>query len=242
MKLTIIETGLVPEAIRADFVDYPEMFRDLISVASPDMEFETVSVIKGEALPDPSTLEGILITGSPAGVYDDFPWIAPLEDFIRGAAKAGVPQVGICFGHQMVAEALGGKTSPADAGWCVGVHTIEPTTDAAAYGLSDSAIHLRSNHKDQVTKLPPGGKVLASTETCPIASMGLGEHILTFQGHPEFSEEYARALLNMRREIFGEELYQSAINSLETETDNPSVARHIVEFVSRSASESRQEY
>ena len=84
--------------------------------------------------------------------------------------------------------------------------------------------------------------MLASTETCPIASMGLGEHILTFQGHPEFSEEYARALLNMRREIFGEELYQSAINSLETETDNPSVARHIVEFVSRSASESRQEY
>ena len=88
MKLTIIETGLVPEPIRADFADYPEMFRNLISAADPDIEYETVSVIQGEPLPDIAGLEAILITGSPAGVYDDYDWIAPLMQFIRDAASA----------------------------------------------------------------------------------------------------------------------------------------------------------
>ena len=109
MKLTIVETGLVPEPIRASFVDYPGMFRALVRASDPAMDFETVSVIKGEALPDPASLEAILITGSPAGVYDDDPWIGPLMNFARAAAAAGVPQVGICFGHQLLAEALGGK-------------------------------------------------------------------------------------------------------------------------------------
>ncbi len=156
-----------------------------------------------------------------------------LKGFVVQLHEAKKKLIGICFGHQMVAEALGGKTLPADSGWCVGVHAIEPTEDAARYGFSSSTIRLRSNHRDQVATLPTGGKLLASTKACPIASIGLDDHILTFQGHPEFSEGYARALLNMRRDILGEELYQTAIRSLETETDNLQVARYIVDFLSR---------
>ena len=242
MKIGILNADAVKPEFAVEFGEYPDMFADLLLAVESDLELVTYEVVHGEYPADLDEVDAYIITGSKLSVYDDVPWVKQLKDFVVQLHAAKKTLVGICFGHQMVAEALGGKSSPADAGWCVGVHTIEPTMYAAAYGLSDSAIRLRSNHKDQVTKLPSGAKVLASTETCPIASMGLGEHILTFQAHPEFSEGYARALLNMRREIFGEELYQSAITSLETETDNPCVARHIVDFVSRSASESRQEY
>ena len=105
MKLTIIETGQAPLAIRDRFPDYPAMFRQMFARVDAAITCETVSVAKGEALPDPETLEGVLYTGSPAGVYDPEPWISPLKDFIRSAATARTPQVGICFGHQIMGEA-----------------------------------------------------------------------------------------------------------------------------------------
>ena len=117
MKLTIIETGLVPEPIRADFADYPAMFAALLGAADPSLQFETVSVIKGELLPEPEHCDAVLITGSPAGVYDPYPWIADLSEFIRAAAAASIPQIGICFGHQILAEALGGKVEKSIKGW-----------------------------------------------------------------------------------------------------------------------------
>ena len=141
--------------------------------------------------------------------------------------------IGICFGHQLVAEALGGKTGQAETGWCVGVHKNKFTDAAEDYGLTRNEFKIPSNHKDQVLELPPGGKLLARTETCPISAMGLGDHILTFQGHPEFSEGYARALFDMRRKIFGEMRYREAINSFKNETNNSQVASWILDFISR---------
>ena len=234
MKIGILNADAVKPEFAAEFGEYPDMFAEILLAVEPELELETYEVVKGEYPADLNEVDAYIITGSKLSVYDDVPWVKELKNFVVKLHEAEKTLIGICFGHQMVAEALGGKTTPADSGWCVGVHTIETTDDAAPYGLPDSAINLRSNHKDQVSQLPPGGKVLASTEACPIASMGLGDHILTFQAHPEFSEGYARALLNMRREIFGEALYQSAINSLETEADNLKVAKHIVDFVSRS--------
>ena len=136
------------------------------------------------------------------------------------------------FGHQLIAEALGGKTSKAEVGWCVGVHKSTLTAEAADYGIDASDFQLLSNHQDQVQKMAVGGKLLAGTESCPIAMTAVGEHILTFQGHPEFAKPYARALLDMRREIFGETLYQKAVSSLQQETDQLQVGRWILDFIS----------
>ena len=237
MKIGILNADAVKPEFAAEFGEYPDMFADILLAVDPGLELVTYEVVQGEYPANLDEADAYIITGSKLSVYDDVPWVKQLKEFVVQLHAAEKTLVGICFGHQMVAEALGGKTTPADSGWCVGVHTIKPTAEAAPYGLPDSEIHLRANHKDQVTKLPPGGKVLASTEACPIASMGLGEHILTFQAHPEFSDGYARALLNMRREIFGEELYQTAISSLEKEADNLRVARHIIDFIARSKSE-----
>ncbi len=233
MKVGILKTDAVKPDLAAEFGEYPDMFANVLLAVEPDLILVTYEVVDGEYPADLDEVDAYIITGSKLSVYDDVPWVRRLKGFVVQLHEAKKKLIGICFGHQMVAEALGGKTLPADSGWCVGVHAIEPTEDAARYGLSSSTIRLRSNHRDQVATLPTGGKLLASTKACPIASIGLDDHILTFQGHPEFSEGYARALLNMRRDILGEELYQTAINSLETETDNLQVARYIVDFISR---------
>ena len=233
MKIGILNADAVKPEFAEEFGEYPDMFAELLLAVDPGLDLVTYEVVPGEY---PAHLNGVaayIITGSKLSVYDEVPWVLRLKEFVMEMHEAKKTLIGICFGHQMVAEALGGKTSAANAGWCVGVHRIIPTAHAACYGLSSGPINLRANHRDQVTQLPPGGKVLASTEACPIASMGLGEHILTIQAHPEFSEGYARALLTMRRDIFGEKLYRAAIDSLETETDHLQVARHILNFISR---------
>ena len=233
MKIGILNADAVKPEFAAEFGEYPDMFADVLLAVEPGLTLVTYEVVKGEYPADLDEVDGYIITGSKLSVYDDVPWVHELKAFVQRLHTAGKKLVGICFGHQMVAEALGGKTLPADAGWCVGVHTVTPSPDAALYGLPDSPINLRANHKDQVQTVPPGARVLASTEACPVASIGLGDNILTFQAHPEFSDGYARALLDMRREIFGEALYATAIKSLETETDNLRVARCIIDFIKK---------
>src|SRR5260370_7021829 len=105
-KLTIIETGGVSPPNRARHGSFPQMFERLLGEADPSASFATVRLADGEALPDPTTLEAVLLTGSPAGVYDDLDWIAPLERFVRAAYEARTAMAGVCFGHQLIAHAL----------------------------------------------------------------------------------------------------------------------------------------
>jgi GMP synthase-like glutamine amidotransferase len=234
MKLTIVETGLVPEPIRAAFVDYPGMFRALVRGADPAMTFETVSVIKGEDLPDPASLEAILITGSPAGVYDDEPWIGPLMDFSRAAATAGVPQVGICFGHQLLAEALGGKVIKSPKGWGVGRHTYEMKTCPDWINSEcPETISVPVSHQDQVVALPPGARVIAASEFTPFAGIDYIETpAMSFQCHPEFSAAYSAALYTIRQgRPLTEEAVKAAIQSLNAPMDNERLGAWIAAFV-----------
>ena len=233
MKLGILNTDTVKPEFAAKHGEYPDMFAELFHLVDPDISLMTYEVVHGEYPSDIDEVDGYVITGSKLSVYDDIPWINDLKNFVRQLHSEEKKIIGICFGHQLVAEALGGKTGQAETGWCVGVHKNKFTDAAEGYGLTRSEFKIPSNHKDQVLELPPGGKLLARTETCPISAMGLGDHILTFQGHPEFSEGYARALLDMRRKIFGEMRYREAINSFKNETNNSQVASWILDFISR---------
>ncbi|MAN45234.1 MAG: type 1 glutamine amidotransferase [Alphaproteobacteria bacterium] len=234
MKLTIIETGLVPEMIRQDFEDYPAMFRRLIGAADPDLQYETVSVITGEELPEVAGLDAVLITGSPAGVYDSDPWIAPLMQFIREAAGAGVPQVGICFGHQVMAEALGGKVIKSPKGWGIGRHTYEMKACPDWIGEAcPASISVPVSHQDQVVALPPGASVLAASEFTPYAAIDYGAlPAMSFQCHPEFNPQYSAALYAARKgRPLTDEAVKAAISSLEQPLDNQRLGRWIAAFV-----------
>ena len=157
-----------------------------------------------------------LITGSASGVYDPEPFIPPLIEFVRAAAEAQIPTVGICFGHQIVAQSLGGEAIKSDKGWGIGTHRYSlyerpvwlPETLAAPE--FDTYV----SHQDQVVALPPGAKVLAGNDFCPNAMLTVGNTILTLQSHPEMSSAYAGELYDVRRPRLGDARVDAALETL----------------------------
>lgn len=233
MKIGILNADAVKPEFAAEYGEYPDMFARLLLAVDPATQFVSYEVVNGEYPADIDEVDAYLITGSKLSVYDDVGWIKELMDFVRKLHDAKKKLIGICFGHQLVAHALGGKTEQAEQGWCVGVHRAQLTGAAEAYGSADTEFQILSNHKDQVTEMAEGAKLLASTEACPISMTQVESHILTFQGHAEFDKGYALSLLNMRREILGESVYAAAVDTLPQTTDNSQVARWILDFIAR---------
>ena len=198
MRVTIIETGLVSPKNRELHGSYPQMFERMIGAADAAVTFDTVSLPEGDALPDAGGLEAILITGSAAGVYDDIEWIAPLEQFVRTAHAAGVPMVGVCFGHQLIAQALGGVVRKSEKGWGLGRHVYDV---APGNGLIDGTqIALACSHQDQVITAPDGATIILSSDFTPYAGLLYGGgRTLSVQPHPEFSVGFALACCEMAR-------------------------------------------
>ena len=189
--VTIMETGLVSPKNRELHGSYPQMFENLIGAADANVTFNTVSIPAGEPLPDVGRLEAILITGSSAGVYDAFDWIAPLEDFVRTAHDNKVPMVGVCFGHQLIAQALGGTVRKSEKGWGIGRHVYDVAPGNAV--IEGARIALACSHQDQVIAPPAGARTILSSDFTPHAGLLYGDTSLSVQPHPEFSVGYALA-------------------------------------------------
>jgi GMP synthase-like glutamine amidotransferase len=191
-RVTIIETGLVGPDNRARHGTYPQMFEKMIGAADGSVTFNTVSIPAGEPLPDAGALKAVLITGSAAGVYDELDWIAPLEDFVRAAHGAKVPMVGVCFGHQLIAQALGGVVRKSEKGWGIGRHVYDV---APGNGVVDGErIALAASHQDQVIAPPSGAVTFLSSDFTEHAGLLYpGGTTLSVQPHPEFSVGYALA-------------------------------------------------
>jgi GMP synthase-like glutamine amidotransferase len=196
-RITIMETGLVSSGNRELYGSYPQMFEQMIGAADANATFNTVSIPSGEPLPDVGGLEAILITGSPAGVYDPLDWIAPLEDFVRAAHDKKVPMVGICFGHQLIAQALGGTVRKSEKGWGLGRHVY----DIAPHNglIEGTRIALACSHQDQVITPPAGAETILSSDFTPHAGLLYGDTTLSVQPHPEFSVGFALACCEMAR-------------------------------------------
>jgi GMP synthase-like glutamine amidotransferase len=214
------------------------MFRAMLMAGAEDvpLEIRDYDVQKGEY---PATLDecdAYLITGSRESVYDDQPWIHRLAEFVRELDAARRKLVGICFGHQLIAHVLGGETRPAERGWAVGLHetrVLEPQEWMLPYR---ERFGLLSSHKDQVVRLPERARRFASTPFCPNSGFTIGDHILTFQGHPEFSKGYSRALMDLRRNILGEQLYTDGVESLTHPAHQPLIGHWIINFMTAGGS------
>jgi GMP synthase-like glutamine amidotransferase len=236
MRITILETGRPPEALRADFPSYPAMFESLLAGVDSDLSFDTVAVVDSATLPDPKTLEAVLITGSPAGVYDPEPWIAPLEDFIRAAAATATPQVGICFGHQIMAQAFGGRVEKSAKGWGVGRHRYAVTLRPDWMRPEAEAFAVAASHQDQVVALPATARVLARNDHCAYAALDYAHApAMSLQGHPEMSVAFAADLVQARRGTrIPEPIAAAALDSLKEPTDHQLAAQWIVQFFRKS--------
>ncbi len=232
--LTIIETGRPPENIVGAWPLYPEMFEDLLAPFLPDWTYDAVALSEGALLPDPAGLDAILITGSPAGVYEDTPWMTPLMDFIRNAAAAQTPQVGICFGHQAIAYALGANVAKSDKGWGIGRHVYDITASQDWMGIAPpSTFSLGVSHQDQVLSLPPGAALIGGNDFCPFAALAYPQaNAISFQGHPEYSAEFSCALYGVRKGTrLSVEMVDAAEQSLEMPIDNGLVGHWIAAFL-----------
>ena len=224
MKVAILETGRPPGNLAERFGDYPTMFRELLGGG---FDLQTFDVAAGELPESAQSFDAYLITGSPAGVYDPLPWIPPLFDFIRAAKDKKM--VGVCFGHQAMAEALGGRVEKSEKGWGIGLHRYsidqrEPWMDGAAH------VAVPVSHQDQVIVQPPATQVIASSEFTPYAALAWTDRpAISFQFHPEFELDYARALVERRRDMLPDP--DGALASLDAPNDRQIVGEWIRRFL-----------
>jgi GMP synthase-like glutamine amidotransferase len=226
MTIAILETGRPPGDLPELFGDYPDMFRRLLG---DEFDYRTFQVFEDDLPGDPADYEALLITGSPAGVYDDLPWIAPLEGLLRDSIGQ-TRMVGICFGHQVLAGALGGEVVKSPKGWGVGLHTYEITGEAAWMDGARS-ISVPVSHQDQVVSLPTQARVLGGNDFCPYGVLEYSFGAISMQCHPEFSPDYDRALLERRRHRYDRDEFNAAMLSLDRPNDNERVAGWIKRFL-----------
>jgi len=224
MKIGILQTGRSPDELRERHGDYDAMFRRLLG--GQGFEFQTWVALDGELPDEVHAADGWLVTGSRFGVYEPHDWIAPLEAFLREAYAQGVPIVGICFGHQILAQALGGTVRKFDGGWSAGVEHYD------LHGFADGA-EIIAWHQDQVIEPPPGAQVIGSTPFCRYAALAYDDKALSLQPHPEFTPEFVADLIVARRGVIPPEVGERAGNSLPGELSTAAVANMIGEFFRR---------
>ncbi|RYE45985.1 MAG: type 1 glutamine amidotransferase [Hyphomicrobiales bacterium] len=234
MKLTIIQTGDVPASLRPQFGAYPPMFKRMFDEAGQPFEYETVAIYDGAEFPDAAKLDGILITGSAAGVYDDHAWLDPLRAFIRSAYAASTPMLGICFGHQIMADALGGDVRKSEKGWGLGRHTYEVKSRPGFLATDLPALSIACSHQDQVIVPPKEADVFLGSEFTPNAGLVYANgRALSLQPHPEFLDDYTLALAELRRGKAPDVVVDTALASVATPSHSSDVASWLGAFLSR---------
>ncbi|MGH1465011.1 MAG: type 1 glutamine amidotransferase [Cognatishimia sp.] len=223
MKIGILQAGSFAQEMHEITGDVDNMFKHML--AGQDFRFEVWRVFEAQFPDDVTTCDGWLITGSKFSAYEDHAWIPPLEEFIRQAVTQSKPIVGICFGHQLIAQALGGKVEKFQAGWTVG---------RQFYDFGGVELPLNAWHQDQVTELPIGAHVLAQNQTCPHAAIVYGDRALSFQAHPEFGPDAIEGLVQYAGPgKVPQAQLDAVIDNLAEPTANEVIADQIADFFRR---------
>jgi GMP synthase-like glutamine amidotransferase len=226
-RIGILVTGEPPQPLQDEFNSYDEMFRRLLG---GPYAFAGFDVRLGKFPGGGQACDAYIITGSAAGVYDSHSWIRDLKGFIQGiCGRAAL--IGVCFGHQLMAETFGGKVIKSPKGWGIGLHTYQ-VRKRAAWMDDAPSIAIPVSHQDQVVELPANAQVLAGNPFTPYGVLGYPDRrAISFQCHPEFTLSYSRALISFRRGSFTPALADHATESLRQPNDRELVASWIRRFL-----------
>lgn len=223
MRVAILQTGHAPASLQDKHGDYDAMSKIFLGYEVD--EIKTYNVQKGELPTSPSNYDLYLITGSPKGVYDGDEWIADLEDFIRISYANSTKMIGVCFGHQVMAQALGGTVRKSDKGYGIGVMDY----DNAETGKK---LSLCAWHQDQVEEKPEDGDVILSSKFCPIAGLNYDNRAISFQPHPEFTKAFVEDLIAFRQgETITDTQAKKARETLAKDNDSPVIQDLIKAFL-----------
>lgn len=220
MLIGILQTGHAPDGVLKRDGDIHQLFERLL--ANRGLRFMTFYVVDMEFPDNVTSCDGWLLTGSKHGVYEDHPFIAPLEDFVRKAFDQDIPMVGICFGHQLIAQALGGRVEKFKDGWAVGRQT---------YNWDGDSVALNAWHQDQVIDAPDGATCIAGNDFCKNAALIYDRKAFTVQPHPEFGSSVIETLAVERGPgVVPDHLLTDAKNDLDAPVESERMADMIASF------------
>ena len=246
MKLGVLECGPVVRSLVDEYGPYTDFFRRMMHKVDPTIEVSGWRAYQNELPEDPSQQDGWIISGSKYGAYEDHDWIPPLEIFLQKALEARIPMAGFCFGHQILAQAAGGKVVKSDKGWGLGVQEYSSVSGSNATPQPEtfSAIAV---HQDQVVTKPQDATVIATSDFCEFAGLAYGDpdapFAITVQPHPEFDPDFVKALIDARTgSLFSEDLAADATASLQQGTSNAQLAQWVVDFFERALENRRRDF
>lgn len=239
MRICILETDILRPQLIDQYKGYGKMFKQLFEKQSIPAQFDVYNVVEGRYPDDEQAYDAYLITGSKADSFGTDPWILQLREYLLARYANGDRLIGICFGHQLLALLLGGKTERAAKGWGIGVNRYQLLEQPEWMSPDLQDLDLLVFHQDQVVELPENATLVASSEFCPNAAYRIGDQVLCFQAHPEFVDDYELALLDLRREFLGEALYAQAMHSMAMQHHGVVVAEWMLRFVARNKAQNR---
>lgn len=215
MKIGVLRAGPVADELVSDFGEYDRVFADYLGPLDPDLSFQGWCAYEGDLPSSPDEADAWIISGSKYGVYEEHDWIEPLKTFIRAVAAARVPLIGVCFGHQIMAEALGGRAVKFDGGWGIGRHVYRTAGVPTWAPDTPPEIAIHAIHQDQVVQRPPDATPIASNAFCENAALIYGDpeapYAISIQPHPEFSDKFVKDLIAVRLDTFPEHLRDQAL-------------------------------
>ncbi len=235
MKIGILAAGTTPDELTDRYSTYAEMFVGLFDKAGKKFDYEFFDV-REDVFPDSADVcDGWIITGSKFGVYDNLPWMIRLKQLILDIRATGKPLIGICFGHQIIADTLGGKVEKYQGGWGVSLHTYQ-LQNADSF-TADKEFTINAMHQDQVVEKPADATVIASSDFCRYAGLMYDDQIMTFQAHPEFTVAYEADLVKARRgTVVPDEIADKGLAVLaerKTDIDSVKVAGWMAGFLTK---------